>query len=162
MNNNNIMNTKDAIRSKFAQVFVETKDKKRYKMLMCKDFEAKANIKTQDVPRMGSIVMGKQATTIELPFKMTIYKCTEIFDDIVSSFIETGAFPNFTIQCYNEDPDSGVGASEKSFNDCILDGDVLLSLGGSGDDFIEQEISGFAGSYETKEKFTDPGYMTAG
>lgn len=159
MNANQVMNTKDAIRSKFAQVFAETEDGKRYKMLMCKDFEAKANIKTQDVPRMGSIIMGKQPTTVELPFKMTIYKCTEIFDDIVRKFIETGAFPNFKIQCYNEDPASSVGSSDKTFNDCVLDGDVLLALGGSGDDFIEQEISGFAGSYESKEKFTNPSYM---
>ena len=156
---NQVMNTNDAIRSKFAQVFVKTKDGQRFKMLMCKDFEAKANIKTQDVPRMGSMIMGKQPTTVELPFKMTVYKCTEIFDDIVSEFIKTGVFPNFSIQCYNEDPASSIGASDKSFSDCILDGDVLLALAGSGDDFIEQEISGFAGGYESKEKFKNPSYM---
>lgn len=155
---NQVMNTKDAIRSKFAQVFV-TVNNSRYKMLMCKDFEAKASIKTQDVPRMGSVIMGKKATTAELPFKMTIYKCTEIFDDIVSEFIKTGIMPEFQIQCYNEDPASSVGSSDKTFNECTLDGDVLLALAGSGDDFIEQEISGFAGGYESKEKFTNPSYM---
>ena len=157
--NNQVMSTKDAIRSKFAQVFVTTKDEQRFKMLMCKDFEAKANIKTQDVPRMGSMIMGKQPTTVELPFKMTVYKCTEVFDDIVSEFVKTGVFPNFQIQCYNEDPASSVGASDKRFDDCVLDGDVLLALAGSGDDYIEQEISGYAGSYESKEKFTNPSYM---
>ena len=156
---NQVMNTKDAICSKSAQVFVTTKDGQRYKMLMCKDFEAKASIKTKDVPRMGAMIMGKKPTYAELPFKMTVYKCTEIFDDIVSEFINTGAFPNFSIQCYNEDPSSDVGASDKSFSDCVLDGDVLLALAGSSDDYIEQEISGFAGGYESKEKFKNPSYM---
>ena len=45
------------------------------------------------------------------------------------------------------------------YNDCVLDGDVLLSLAGSEDDFIEQEINGFAGGYTRPEKFKDPTYM---
>ena len=79
---NKVMNTNDAPVAKFAEVFV-TRNGKRNAMLMCKDFEGKANISTQDVPRMGSVIMGKKPTTVELSFTMTIYKCTEIFDDVV-------------------------------------------------------------------------------
>ena len=108
---------------------------------------------------MGSVIMGKKPTTVEISFSMTIYKCTEIFDDIVDEFIKTGVMPTFTIQTSNEDPATSVGRSTKVYNDCVLDGDVLLSMAGSEDDFIEQEISGYAGSYTRPEKFSNPSYM---
>ena len=155
---NQVMNAKDAVVAKYAEVFA-TIEGKRYSMLMCKNFEAKASISSQDVPRMGSRIMGKKATTVELPFTMTIYKCTEVFDDIVENFIRTGIMPTFDIQVSNEDPATSVGRSTKVFNDCVLDGDVLLALAGSEDDFIEQEISGFANDFTRPEKFANPSYM---
>lgn len=155
---NMVMNTNDAPTAKFAEVFV-TKGGRRNAMLMCKDFEGKASISTQDVPRMGSVIMGKKPTTVELSFTMTIYKCTEIFDDVLDEFIRTGVMPMLTIQTSNEDPATSVGRSTKVYNDCVLDGDVLLSIAGSEDDFIEQEISGYAGSYTRPEKYKDPTYM---
>ena len=158
MSLNNVMNTNDAPVAKYAEVFV-TRGNNRYSMLMCKNFEGTASISTQDVPRMGSIIMGKKPTTVELGFTMTIYKCTEIFDDVLDEFIKTGVMPVFTIQISNEDPATSMGRSTKIYNDCILDGDVLLSMAGSEDDFIEQEISGFAGSYTRPEKYTNPSYM---
>lgn len=158
MNQNKIMNTNDAPVAKWAEVFV-TLNGKRYAMLMCKNFEGKASISTQDVPRMGSVIMGKKPTTVEISFTMTIYKCTEIFDDVLDQFIKTGAMPTFDVQTSNEDPATSVGRSTKVYNDCVLDGDVLLSLAGSEDDYIEQEISGFAGGYTRPEKFSNPAYM---
>ena len=155
---NKVMNTNDAPVAKFAEVFV-TINSRRYTMLMCKEFEGKANISTQDVPRMGSVIMGKKPTTVEISFTMTIYKCTEIFDSVLDEFIKTGVMPTLTIQTSNEDPAASVGRSTKVYNDCVLDGDVLLSLAGSEDDFIEQEINGYAGGYTRPEKFSNPSYM---
>lgn len=152
------MKTNDAPVAKYAEVFV-TIGGRRYSMLMCKDFEAKAKVSTQDVPRMGCVVIGKKPTSVELSFTMTIYKCTEIFDDVVDEFMSTGVMPLFTIQTSNEDLSTSVGRSTKIYNDCVLDGDVLLSMAGSEDDFIEQEISGFAGSYTRPEKYKNPSYM---
>lgn len=161
MSFNEVMKTEDASLSKFATVYMTTADGKRLKMLMCRNFEAKANVKTKDLPRMGAIVMGKRATGVEIPIKMTIYKCTEEFDKMVDNFISKGIMPKFQIQCFNEDPATvnRVGRSDKIYNDCILDGDVLLSLAGSEEDYIEQEISGFAEGYETAERYQNPSYM---
>ena len=158
MDSTKIMATNDAPVAKFAEVFV-TLNGKRYAMLMCKNFEGKASISNQDVPRMGSIIMGKKPTTVELSFSMTIYKCTEIFDDVLDTFIKTGVMPTMDIQTSNEDPATSMGRTTKVYNDCVLDGDVLLSLAGSEDDFIEQEISGFANSITRPEKYKNPAYM---
>lgn len=158
MTDTKVMAIHDAPVAKFAEVFV-TLNGNRYTMLMCKNFEGKASISTQDVPRMGSIVMGKKPTGVEISFTMTIYKCTEIFDDVLDTFIKTGVMPTMDIQISNEDPATSMGRSTKVFNDCVLDGDVLLSLAGSEDDFIEQEISGFASSITRPEKYRNPSYM---
>ena len=158
MNTKNVMATNDAPVAKYAEVFVTLKGK-RYAMLMCKNFEGKASISNQDVPRMGSIIMGKKPTSVELSFTMTIYKCTEIFDDVLDEFMSTGVMPTMDIQTSNEDPATSMGRTSKVYNDCVLDGDVLLSLAGSEDDFIEQEISGFAGGYTRPEKYKNPAYM---
>lgn len=156
---NKVMAANDAPVAKFAEVFVTLKGK-RYSMLMCKDFESKASISTQDVPRMGSLITGKKATSVELSFSMTIYKCTEIFDDVIDEFISTGLMPLFDIQISNDDPNMpAIGRSTKILTECLLDGDVLLAMAGSEDDFIEQEISGFASGYTRPEKFTNPAYM---
>ena len=158
MNETNVMATNDAPVAKYAEVFVTLRGK-RYAMLMCKNFEGKANISNQDVPRMGSRIMGKKPTTVELSFTMTIYKCTEMFDDVLDDFVSTGVMPMFDIQTSNEDPATSMGRSTKVYNDCVLDGDVLLSLAGSEDDFVEQEISGFAGGITRPEKYKNPAYM---
>jgi hypothetical protein len=153
-----VMATNDAPVAKYAEVFVTLKGN-RYAMLMCKNFEGKANISTQDVPRMGSIIMGKKPTSVELSFSMTIYKCTEIFDDVLDEFMKTGVMPTLDIQTSNDDPATSMGRSTKVYNNCVLDGDVLLSMAGSEDDFIEQEISGFAGGITRPEKYRNPAYM---
>lgn len=158
MSTANVMNTNDAVRNKFAEVFVTLKGN-RYAMLMCKDFEGKAGISNQEVPRMGSIIMGHKPGTVEFSFTMTIYKCTEIFDDVLEEYMKTGVMPMLDIQVSNEDPASSIGRSSKVYNDCVLDGDVLLSMAGSEDDFIEQEINGFAGGVTRPEKFKNPAYM---
>ena len=152
------MNTKDAVNAKFAEVFAKI-DGKRYSVMMCKKFEAKANISTKEVPVLGNPVVGVKAVSVKIPFTMTIYKCTEIFDDIVYSFIKNGVMPGFEIQVSNEDPATSVGRSTKTYNDCVLDGDILLSLADSEGNFIGQEISGYANGYTSSSKFTNPDYM---
>lgn len=158
MLNNPTFNTQDAVSANFAECFV-TLNGNRYCMLMAKEFESKASINTKEVYRLGNPVVGHKAQTVALAFSMTIYKCTEIFDDVMDQFIKTGVMPTFDIQVSNEDPASSVGRSTKSFNDCVLDGDVLLSMFNAEGDFIEQSIEGFCDSYTRPEKFSNPSYM---
>jgi len=152
------MNTQDAVSANFAECFV-TLNNTRYSMLMAKEFEGKASITTAEVPRLGSVVIGHKAQTVVLSFSMTIYKCTEIFDDIMDQFIQTGVMPTFDIQVSNEDPSTSVGRSTKIFTNCVLDGDVMLSMFNAEGEFVEQSIEGFCDSYTRPEKYTNPSYM---
>ena len=146
MSDTAMMRAGDAVSAHRAECFV-TIDGKRYSMLMAKDFEGKAQVNT------------KEADTVVLAFSMTIYKCTEIFDDVIERFIRTGVMPTFTIQTSNDDQASTVGRSTKIYNECVLDGDVLLSMFNAEGDFIEQTIEGFCDSIARPEKYTNPAYM---
>ncbi|MBQ6092991.1 MAG: hypothetical protein IJL00_04900 [Clostridia bacterium] len=154
-----VMDSDHALNAKFAEVFC-TIDGRRFHLLSCKNFEGTVNINTEEVPRLGAVVTGHKAVAAEISFTMTIYKVTEMFDDLVEKFIKTAVMPRFDIQVSNEDPAaSGIGRSTKVYNNCTLDGDVLQSLADAEGGFIEQEISGFAEDYTRPEKYVNPTYM---
>ena len=104
-------------------------------------------------------MIGHKAQTIALAFSMTVYKCTEIFDQVVEDFIKTGVMPTFDIQISNDDPATSVGRSTKIYNNCVLDGDVLLSMFNAEGDFVEQALEGYCDSFTRPEKHTNPSYM---
>lgn len=155
---NPTMNTQDAVSANFAECFVTLKGT-RYSMLMAKEFEGKASLTTKEVYRLGSPIVGHKPQTVALAFSMTIYKCTEIFDEVIDEFIKTGVMPTFDIQTSNDDPATSVGRSTKIYNGCVLDGDVLLSMFNAEGEFVEQTIEGYCDSITRPEKHTNPAYM---
>ena len=152
------MPANDAPSAKLATAFVTIKDR-RYAMLMAKDFEAKANVSTTKVPTLGRTVNGYKPNAMDIKFKMTIYKCTEIFDDVIEIYKNTGVMPTMDIQVTNEDSATSVGRSTKIYTDCILDGEVLLSMFDADGEFVEQTIEGYAQDFTRPEKYTNPTYM---
>ena len=118
-----------------------------------------ASVNTKEVYKLGSVIVGHKAQTAALAFSMTIYKCTEIFDDVMDEFIKTGVMPTFDIQTSNDDPATSVGRSTKIYTGCTLDGDVLLSMFNAEGDFVEQAIEGYCDGYTRPEKHTNPTYM---
>jgi hypothetical protein len=149
------MNFNDAPSAKLATAYV-TLNGKRYAMLMAKDFEANMNVETKEVPILGKTVKGYKPTGSSIKFKMTIYKCWEIFDSIVETYKNTGKMPTFDIQTTNEDPATSVGRSTKIYTDCILDGDVLLSMFDADGEFVEQTVEGYAQDFSRAEKYKRP------
>lgn len=154
----NHMPFNDAPSAKLATCFVTIGDR-RYAMLMAKNFEAKMSVETKPVPTLGRTINGVKPVGATIKFKMTVHKCTEIFDEVVEAYKNTGLMPTMDIQVTSEDPATSVGRSTKIYNDCILDGDVLLSMFDADGDFVEQEIEGYAQDFTRPEKYANPSYM---
>ena len=148
----------DAPSAKLATCFVTIGDK-RHAMLMAKDFEAKMSVETKEVPTLGRTIKGVKPVGGTIKFKMTIYHCTEIFDEVVEKYKNSGLMPTFDIQVTSEDPATSVGRSTKIYTDCVIDGDVLLSMFDADGDFVEQSIEGYAQDFTRPEKYTNPTYM---
>lgn len=154
----NYMPFNDAPSAKLATCFVTIGDR-RYSMLMAKDFEANMNVETKEVPTLGRTIKGVKPVGGTIKWKMTVYHCTEIFDEVVETYKNTGVMPTFDIQVSNEDRATSVGRSTKVYTDCIIDGDVLLSMFNADGEFIEQSIEGYAQDFSRPEKYTNPTYM---
>lgn len=155
---NTFFNTKDAPLTKLGKAFM-TKQGNRYSMFNAKKIEVKPNVKTEAVPVMGRTISGRKAVGMEVKITMTVYKCSEYFDDMLEEFKRTGVLPTFDLQVTNEDPATCMGRSTKVYNDCVIDGDVLLSLIDADGKFIEQEITAYAQDWTSPEKYTAPAYM---
>ena len=83
----------------------------------------------------------------------------ESVDELMERYKNTGLLPTFDIQTTNEDPATSIGRSTKIYTDCVIDGDVLLSMFDADGDFVEQTIEGYAQDFSRPEKYTNPSYM---
>lgn len=151
----------DAQSAKEAEFFC-TIGKRRYNMFNAKNFEAKASISLADVKTLGNLITQKKPSGLEIKLSFTVYKCSEMFDNLITKYKTTGKLPRFECQVTQEDKSSKIGRSTKVYKDCIIDGYVLLSMFDADGDFIEQEIEAYAMDFETAEKYKTPKYMMAG
>lgn len=153
-----LFDPQDAPVAKFATFYCTIGDR-RYEMLNAKNFEAKANVETADVPRLGSVIKGKKAVGLEVKLSFTVYKVSEMFDELIEQFKNNGYMPEFECQVTNEDQATSIGRSTKTYHNCVIDGEVLLSMFDADGDFIEQDIEAYALDFERPEKYTEPLYM---
>ena len=76
--------------------------------------------------------------------------------DLIGALLEDGK--TYTLNEV-DDPATSVGRSTKIYNNCVLDGDVLLSMFNAEGDFVEQTLEGYCDSFTRPEKHTNPSYM---
>ena len=138
------MNPEDAPRAQEGKVYITDADGKRRLALEVTKVEAKANVKTEEVPRLGQRWVAHKAINGTLQLTMTAYKSTMYFDRAVAEFGLTGILPTFDVNVYSFDPSTEIGADSKTYRDCVIDGDVLLSMLDAEGTFITQEITMYA------------------
>ena len=102
-----------------AELFV-TIDNNRYLAAMARSFEGNLSIQTKEVPMIGRMINGRKPTGAEGKFKMKIYKCTPMFDDICETFKNTGKMPYFDIQVTNDDFATSIGRDTKIYKNCLI------------------------------------------
>ena len=148
----------DAQSAREAEFFC-TIGNRRYSMMNAKDFEATASVSLADVKTLGTLITQKKPSGLEIKLSFTVYKCSPMFDNLIEQYKNTGVLPRFECQVTQEDKASTCGRDTKIYKDCIIDGDVLLSMFDADGEFIEQEIEAFAMDFETPDKYKEPDYM---
>ena len=151
-------NADDAQSAKEAEFFC-TIGNRRYSMMNAKNFEAKASVSLSDVKTLGGLITQKKPSGLEIKLKFTVYKCSEMFDNLIVKYKKTGVLPRFDCQVTQEDAASKIGRSTKIYKDCIINGDILLSMFDTDGEFIEQEVEAYAMDFEVSEKYKTPKYM---
>lgn len=102
---------------------------------------------------LGKTGSGNKSTGWKGTGKITIYKNTSIFDDLMERYKNTGEDIYFDIQVSNSDPTSAAGVCTMVFSGCNVDGGVLASFDVDGD-FLEQEIDFTFEDFSNPTKFT--------
>ena len=145
------MNAKDVISAKLATAYL-TVGTDRYLLFQAKNFEANFEKNKTEVAILGRTGVGHKSTGWNGTGSMTIYKNTELFDDMCERYKVTGEDTYFDIQVTNEDPTSAAGRSTKIFKDCNIDGALLASFDADGE-WLEQDVDFTFEDYESPEKF---------
>ena len=145
------MNAKDAVSAKLAECYV-TIENRRFLLMQGKDFEAKFEKTKKEINVLGKTGSGNKSTGWKGTGKITIYKNTSIFDELMERYKNTGEDVYFDIQVSNEDPTSAAGICTMVFMGCNVDG-VLASFDVDGD-FLEQEIDFTFEDFSNPTKFT--------
>lgn len=148
----------DAQSARQAEFFC-TIGNRRYSMLNAKNFEATASVSLADVKTLGRLITQKKPNGLEVKLKFTVFKCSPMFDNLIEEYKNTGVLPRFEAQVTQEDGASTCGRDTKIYKDCIIDGDILLSMFDADGEFIEQDVEAFAMDFESPEKYTEPDYM---
>lgn len=146
------MNAKDAISAKLAECYV-TIENRRFLLMQGKDFEAKFDKTKKEINILGRTGSGNKSNGWKGTGKITIYKNTSIFDELMERYKNTGEDVYFDIQVTNNDPTSAAGICTMVFKDCNVDGGVLAAFDVDGD-FLEQEINFTFEDFSNPTKFT--------
>ena len=145
------MNAKDVISAKLATAYI-TIGSNRYILFQAKNLEATFEKNKGEVAVLGRTAVGHKSTGWNGTGSMTIYKNTELFDDMCERYKETGEDVYFDLQITNEDPTSAAGRSTKILKDCNIDGAVIAAFDADGE-WLEQEVDFTYEDYESAEKF---------
>ena len=145
------MNAKDAVSAQLANAFV-TIEGSRYLLFQAKSFEANFKKTKKEVDILGRTSKGHKASGWSGTFKLTIYHNTEIFNDMLERYKNTGEDIYFDLQVTNDDPTSAAGRNTKIYKGCNLDEGLLQSFDASGDS-LEQSLSGTFEDFESPEKY---------
>ena len=111
------MNAKDAISAKLAECYV-TIENRRFLLMQGKDFEAKFDKTKKEINILGRTGAGNKSNGWKGTGKITIYKNTSIFDELMERYKNTGEDVYFDIQVTNNDPTSAAGVCTMVFMGC--------------------------------------------
>lgn len=132
------MLAKDVVSAKMAMAYI-TVDGRRYKLFQSKKLEAKFDKEKKEVGILGRMTKGNKSTSLKGSGKLTIYKNTPLFDDMMLKFATTGVDTYFDMQVSNSDPTSDAGRRTITLLNCNINSATIAAFDADGD-WLEDEI----------------------
>ncbi len=148
-----LMNEDNAIYGALAECFI-TIDGRRYNFMSMTEFESTWEAKIVDVPILGKVGMGHKMAGGKGSWKGTAHYNQSHIRAIADQYQKTGVMPRFEIQVTNEDPGSTIGRQTIIHRGCLCDKFTLAKFK-SGEELLDEELSGTFDSWDMPEKFND-------
>lgn len=153
MDNNAIMDAKDAVYGSLAECFV-TIGTRRYNFMSLTDFESKWEPKIADVKILGKVGMGHKVAGAKGTWSGTAHYNQSLFREMANEYQKTGVMPYFEIQVSNEDSSSAVGRQTIIHRGCLCDTFTLAKFK-AGEEILDEELSGTFESWDMPETFQE-------
>lgn len=153
MGSNATMNANDAVFGGLAECFV-TIDGRRYNFMSITEFESQWKVNIKDVPILGKVGMGHKAAGGKGTWKGTAHYNQSVFREMADKYQKTGVIPYFEIQASNEDQGSAAGRQTIIHRGCLCDTFILAKFQ-SGEELLDEELSGTFESWDMPEKFSE-------
>ena len=149
--NQAIMHAKEPVDGREGAAYA-TIDGRRYLLLQLKNFEAKDDIESLEIPRLGTKSMGHREGTVKGSWSATLYYNTDIFRDIAILHRKTGKMTYFDLQITNDDPNTSAGRHTTIYKNCLLNSTVMSKLDIE-NKVLDEEINGTYDDVEMPERF---------
>lgn len=144
---------RDALNGKSGSGFM-TIDGENIEMFGLKKFQSDAEFQEADFKVVGTTLVQKKTTGVNLTGSMTIYYGTPHFIRMLQTYLKTGRLPYFTIQITNDDPSVSVGTQTVVFYNVKLQKVPVAQLDADAD-FLEMEVSFSYTNIEVLDYFAD-------
>ena len=145
---------RDALNGKQGSAIM-TIDGENHELFGAKKIQTDAEFQESDFKVIGTTLVQKKTTGVNLTGTMTIYYGTPQFIKMVQEYIKTGKIPYFDLQIENDDPSTSVGKQTVVYYNCKLS-KVPLSILDADSDFLEEEVGFSYTNIEVLNWFTDP------
>ena len=145
---------RDALNGKQGSAIM-TIDGENHELFGAKKVNTDAEFQESDFKVIGTTLVQKKTTGVNLTGTMTIYYGTPLFIKMVQEYIKTGKIPYFDLQVENDDPSTSVGKQTVVYYNCKLS-KVPLSILDADSDFLEEEVGFSYTNIEVLNWFTDP------
>lgn len=150
---------RDALNGKEGRGFM-TIDGRNVELFNLKNFNTTANFQEADFKVVGTRLVQKKTTGVELTGSMTIYYGSPEFIQLVQNYIKTGQLPYFTLQITNDDPSTSVGTQTVAFYNVKLQ-QVPIAILDADVEFLTADVTFSYTSFEILEAFNPPDQLGA-
>lgn len=148
---------RDALNGKEGRA-VCTINGRQVEMFGMKKLQLDYSLEESDFKVVGTRLVQKKTTGIQLTGTMDIYYGTPEFRNLIQNYIKTGELPYFTMQITNDDPASTVGTQTIAIYNVKLQSGVLAMLDADSDFLVESVGFSFT-SFEFLSQFNRPAQL---
>jgi hypothetical protein len=126
-----------------------------------KNLKIDYSLDSSDFKVVGTRLVQKKTTGVQLSGTMTIVYGTPQFKQMVKDYMVTGAVPYFTLQITNNDPATSVGEQTIALYNCRLNSGNIAQLDADAD-FLTEDVSFDFTQFEILKAFHEPAQLGGG
>ena len=126
-----------------------------------KNLKIDYSLDSADFKVVGTRLVQKKTTGVQLTGTMTIVYGTPEFKQMVRQYMATGRVPYFTLQVTNNDPATSVGTQTVVLYNCRINSGNIAQLDADAD-FLTEDVSFDFTSFEILKSFHEPERLGGG